>query len=58
MTALAEAFNRGERETCRALSAAATAFSKEFGPDCVLAVFNELRAQSLNRALPSASMMT
>ncbi|HKS33469.1 MAG TPA: pyruvate:ferredoxin (flavodoxin) oxidoreductase, partial [Enterobacteriaceae bacterium] len=43
MTALAEAFNRGERETLpRTIGGRYGLSSKEFGPDCVLAVFNEL----------------
>ncbi len=43
MTALAEAFNRGERETLpRVIGGRYGLSSKEFGPDCVLAVFNEL----------------
>jgi pyruvate-ferredoxin/flavodoxin oxidoreductase len=43
MTALAEAFNNGERETLpRVIGGRYGLSSKEFGPDCVLAVFNEL----------------
>lgn len=43
MTALAEAFNRGERETLpRVIGGRYGLSSKEFGPDCVLAVFTEL----------------
>ncbi|MRT11877.1 pyruvate:ferredoxin (flavodoxin) oxidoreductase [Enterobacteriaceae bacterium RIT711] len=43
MTSLAEAFNRGERETLpRVIGGRYGLSSKEFGPDCVLAVFNEL----------------
>ncbi len=45
MTALAEAFNNGERETLpRVIGGRYGLSSKEFGPECVLAVFNELRA--------------
>ena len=45
MTALAEAYNAGERETLpRVIGGRYGLSSKEFGPDCVLAVFNELRA--------------
>jgi pyruvate-ferredoxin/flavodoxin oxidoreductase len=45
MTALAEAFNRGERETLpRVIGGRYGLSSKEFGPDCVLAIFNELSA--------------
>ncbi|WP_312317889.1 pyruvate:ferredoxin (flavodoxin) oxidoreductase [Atlantibacter hermannii] len=44
MTALAEAFSRGERETLpRVIGGRYGLSSKEFGPDCVLAVFEELR---------------
>ncbi len=44
MTALAEAFNRGERETLpRVIGGRYGLSSKEFGPECVLAVFAELR---------------
>jgi pyruvate-ferredoxin/flavodoxin oxidoreductase len=44
MTALAEAFNRGERETLpRTIGGRYGLSSKEFGPECVLAIFNELR---------------
>lgn len=44
MTTLAEAFNRGERETLpRVIGGRYGLSSKEFGPDCVLAVFNELQ---------------
>ena len=43
MTALAEAFSNGERETLpRVIGGRYGLSSKEFGPDCVLAVFNEL----------------
>lgn len=43
MTALAEAFSRGERETLpRVIGGRYGLSSKEFGPDCVLAVFEEL----------------
>ncbi|ECU4604922.1 pyruvate:ferredoxin (flavodoxin) oxidoreductase, partial [Salmonella enterica subsp. diarizonae serovar 61:k:1,5,(7)] len=43
MTALAEAFNNGERETLpRTIGGRYGLSSKEFGPACVLAVFNEL----------------
>ncbi|WP_171964558.1 pyruvate:ferredoxin (flavodoxin) oxidoreductase [Cronobacter sakazakii] len=46
MTALAEAFNRGERDSLpRVIGGRYGLSSKEFGPDCVLAVFNELRAE-------------
>ena len=45
MTALAEAFNNGERETLpRVIGGRYGLSSKEFGPDCVLAVFAELNA--------------
>ena len=45
MTALAEAFNRGERETLpRTIGGRYGLSSKEFGPECVLAIFNELSA--------------
>ena len=45
MTALAEAFSRGERETLpRVIGGRYGLSSKEFGPDCVLAVFTELAA--------------
>lgn len=45
MTALAEAFNRGERDHLpRVIGGRYGLSSKEFGPDCVLAVFNELSA--------------
>ncbi|KAB0885728.1 pyruvate:ferredoxin (flavodoxin) oxidoreductase [Cronobacter muytjensii] len=45
MTALAEAFNRGERDRLpRVIGGRYGLSSKEFGPDCVLAVFNELSA--------------
>jgi len=44
MTALAEAFSRGECETLpRVIGGRYGLSSKEFGPDCVLAVFEELR---------------
>lgn len=44
MTALAEAFNRGERETLpRVIGGRYGLSSKEFGPECVTAVFAELR---------------
>ncbi|WP_336934322.1 pyruvate:ferredoxin (flavodoxin) oxidoreductase, partial [Atlantibacter hermannii] len=44
ITALAEAFSRGERETLpRVIGGRYGLSSKEFGPDCVLAVFEELR---------------
>ncbi|MFH2661844.1 pyruvate:ferredoxin (flavodoxin) oxidoreductase [Enterobacter hormaechei] len=44
MTALAEAFNSGERETLpRVIGGRYGLSSKEFGPECVLAVFTELR---------------
>ncbi|SQA83589.1 pyruvate-flavodoxin oxidoreductase [Citrobacter freundii] len=43
MTALAEAFNCGERETLpRVIGGRYGLSSKEFGPDCVMAVFTEL----------------
>ena len=46
MTALAEAFNNGERETLpRVIGGRYGLSSKEFGPECVLAVFSELKAQ-------------
>ncbi|EOI3469205.1 pyruvate:ferredoxin (flavodoxin) oxidoreductase [Cronobacter turicensis] len=46
MTALAEAFNRGERDSLpRVIGGRYGLSSKEFGPDCVLAVFNELSAE-------------
>ncbi|MDF7680999.1 pyruvate:ferredoxin (flavodoxin) oxidoreductase [Enterobacteriaceae bacterium ESL0689] len=45
MTALAEAFNRGERQTLpRTIGGRYGLSSKEFGPQCVLAVFRELQA--------------
>ncbi|ELQ6226378.1 pyruvate:ferredoxin (flavodoxin) oxidoreductase [Cronobacter turicensis] len=45
MTSLAEAFNRGERDSLpRVIGGRYGLSSKEFGPDCVLAVFNELSA--------------
>lgn len=45
MTALAEAFNRGERETLpRTIGGRYGLSSKEFGPECVLAIFSELQA--------------
>lgn len=45
MTALAEAFNRGERQTLpRTIGGRYGLSSKEFGPECVLAVFDELQA--------------
>lgn len=45
MTALAEAFNSGEREMLpRVIGGRYGLSSKEFGPDCVMAVFNELNA--------------
>lgn len=51
MTALAEAFNNGERETLpRTIGGRYGLSSKEFGPACVLAVFNEL-----SRAKPKIS---
>ncbi len=44
MTSLAEAFSRGERETLpRVIGGRYGLSSKEFGPDCALAVFEELR---------------
>ncbi|MBJ3816530.1 pyruvate:ferredoxin (flavodoxin) oxidoreductase [Shimwellia pseudoproteus] len=47
MTALAEAFSRGERETLPLVIGGRYGLSsKEFGPDCVLAVFNELSASA------------
>ena len=46
MTALAEAFNAGERETLpRVIGGRYGLSSKEFGPECALAVFSELKAQ-------------
>ena len=43
MTALAEAYSRGERTTLpRVIGGRYGLSSKEFGPDCALAVFNEL----------------
>ncbi|WP_024561303.1 pyruvate:ferredoxin (flavodoxin) oxidoreductase [Franconibacter pulveris 601] len=46
MTALAEAFNTGERETLpRVIGGRYGLSSKEFGPECALAVFTELKAQ-------------
>ncbi|XES86210.1 pyruvate:ferredoxin (flavodoxin) oxidoreductase [Franconibacter pulveris] len=46
MTALAEAFNAGERETLpRVIGGRYGLSSKEFGPECALAVFTELKAQ-------------
>ncbi|HBS7909957.1 TPA: pyruvate:ferredoxin (flavodoxin) oxidoreductase, partial [Klebsiella pneumoniae] len=45
MTALAEAFNRGERETLPRTNGGRYGLSsKEFGPECVLAIFSELQA--------------
>ncbi|VDZ78789.1 pyruvate-flavodoxin oxidoreductase [Salmonella bongori] len=45
MTALAEAFSNGERETLpRTIGGRYGLSSKEFGPACVLAVFNELNS--------------
>lgn len=45
MTATAEAFNRGERETLpRTIGGRYGLSSKEFGPECVLAIFSELQA--------------
>jgi hypothetical protein len=45
MTALAEAFNHGERETLpRTIGGRYGLSSKEFDPACVLAIFNELSA--------------
>lgn len=59
MTALAEAYNAGERETLpRTLGGRYGLSSKEFGPACVLAVFNELAPRSRNRALRWVSMTT
>ncbi|MEA1064960.1 pyruvate:ferredoxin (flavodoxin) oxidoreductase [Erwinia sp. HR93] len=47
MTALAEAFSCGEREIMpRVIGGRYGLSSKEFGPECALAVFNELRAES------------
>lgn len=44
MTALAESFSRGERNTLpRVIGGRYGLSSKEFGPDCALAVFNELK---------------
>ncbi|MEX5411579.1 pyruvate:ferredoxin (flavodoxin) oxidoreductase [Atlantibacter hermannii] len=44
MTTLAEAFSRGERETLPRVTGGRYGLSsKEFGPDCALAVFEELR---------------
>lgn len=44
MTALAEAFSRGERaDMPRVIGGRYGLSSKEFGPDCALAVFNELQ---------------
>ncbi|HBI11093.1 MAG TPA: pyruvate:ferredoxin (flavodoxin) oxidoreductase [Franconibacter pulveris] len=46
MTAFAEAFNAGERETLpRVIGGRYGLSSKEFGPECALAVFTELKAQ-------------
>lgn len=46
MTALAEAYSSGERETLpRAIGGRYGLSSKEFGPDCALAVFRELQAE-------------
>ena len=45
MTALAEAFSNGEREIMpRVIGGRYGLSSKEFGPECVFAVFNELQA--------------
>lgn len=47
MTALAEAYNAGERETLpRVIGGRYGLSSKEFGPACALAVFNELNADN------------
>ena len=44
MTSLAESFSRGDRATLpRVIGGRYGLSSKEFGPECVLAVFNELR---------------
>ncbi len=46
MTALAEAYSSGERETLpRVIGGRYGLSSKEFGPDCALAVFRELQAE-------------
>ncbi|ALB62862.1 Pyruvate-flavodoxin oxidoreductase [Cronobacter condimenti 1330] len=46
MTALAEAFNSGERDTLPRVTGGRYGLSsKEFGPECALAVFTELRAE-------------
>lgn len=43
MTALAEAYSRGERDSLPKVTGGRYGLSsKEFGPDCVLAVFREL----------------
>lgn len=58
MTALAEAFNCGERETLpRVIGGRYGLSSKEFGPDCVMAVFTELSSAKRNLALRLVSMM-
>ena len=58
MTALAEAYSRGERATLpRVIGGRYGLSSKEFGPDCALAVFRELAQPQPRRALPSASSM-
>ena len=45
MTALAEAVSRGEREALpKVIGGRYGLSSKEFGPECVLAIFNELNA--------------
>lgn len=47
MTALAESFSRGERNTLpRVIGGRYGLSSKEFGPDCALAVFNELKLEN------------
>lgn len=47
MTALAEACSRGERDSMpRVIGGRYGLSSKEFGPDCALAVFNELKQQA------------
>ncbi|BDH46080.1 pyruvate-flavodoxin oxidoreductase [Salmonella enterica subsp. enterica serovar Choleraesuis] len=47
MTALAEAFSNGERDSLpKVIGGRYGLSSKEFGPECVLAVFNELSVSS------------
>ncbi len=53
MTALAEAFNIGERETLpRTIGGRYGLSSKEFGPACVLAVFTVMNFQPREKPKP------